>query len=71
MYIYNIFDQSPEDQLFPVCRELDIGVIARVPFDEGSLSGNLTPATRFPEGDWRSRYFGKENLLPTLREWKR
>ncbi len=60
--IYNIFDQSPEDQLFPVCRELNIGVIARVPLDEGSLAGELTAATRFPENDWRSRYFGPENL---------
>ncbi|HEY6253001.1 MAG TPA: aldo/keto reductase [Candidatus Angelobacter sp.] len=64
--IYNIFDQAPEDELFPVCAELDIGIIARVPLDEGSLSGNLTPNTRFPDNDWRSRYFGPENLRPTL-----
>ncbi|MGO9123311.1 MAG: aldo/keto reductase [Terriglobales bacterium] len=64
--IYNIFDQSPEDQLFPVCRELNIGVIARVPLDEGSLAGELTAATRFPENDWRSRYFGPENLRNTV-----
>ena len=64
--IYNIFDQSPEDKLFRVCEELDIGIIARVPLDEGSLGGKLTPETRFPEGDWRSRYFGPENLRPTL-----
>ncbi len=55
--IYNIFDQSPEDELFAVCRELDIGVIARVPFDEGSLTGNITPETKFPQGDWREEYF--------------
>jgi aryl-alcohol dehydrogenase-like predicted oxidoreductase len=64
--IYNIFDQSPEDKLFPVCQELDIGVIARVPLDEGSLGGNMTAETRFPESDWRSRYFGPENLAATL-----
>jgi aryl-alcohol dehydrogenase-like predicted oxidoreductase len=64
--IYNIFDQSPEDQLFPVCRELNIGVIARVPLDEGSLGGKLTEATRFPAEDWRSRYFGPENLTDTV-----
>ena len=46
--IYNIFDQSPEDELFPVCQELNIGVIARVPFDEGSLGGKMTLETRFP-----------------------
>lgn len=64
--IYNIFDQAPEDELFPVCRELDIGVIARVPLDEGSLGGKLTRGTTFPADDWRSRYFGPENLPPTL-----
>jgi len=65
--IYNIFDQSPEDELFRVCEEMDIGIIARVPLDEGSLGGKLTPDTRFPEGDWRSRYFGPENLPATLK----
>ena len=60
--IYNIFDQAPEDELFPVCRELDIGVIARVPFDEGSLTGNLTKESSWPEGDWRNTYFVPENL---------
>jgi aryl-alcohol dehydrogenase-like predicted oxidoreductase len=64
--IYNIFDQSPEDQLFPVCRELDIGVIARVPLDEGSLGGKMTAETQFPKGDWRSGYFGPENLKQTV-----
>jgi aryl-alcohol dehydrogenase-like predicted oxidoreductase len=64
--IYNIFDQAPEDELFPACAELDVGIIARVPLDEGSLAGKLTPETRFPDNDWRSRYFGPENLPPTL-----
>jgi aryl-alcohol dehydrogenase-like predicted oxidoreductase len=64
--IYNIFDQSPEDKLFPVCRELNIGVIARVPLDEGSLAGGLTAETRFPTNDWRSLYFGPENLTNTV-----
>ncbi len=64
--IYNIFDQNPEDQLFPVCREMDIAVIARVPFDEGSLVGNLTKDTRWLEGDWRNSYFVKENLDATV-----
>jgi aryl-alcohol dehydrogenase-like predicted oxidoreductase len=65
--IYNIFDQSPEDELFPVCQELNIGVIARVPFDEGSLGGNMTLETRFPKDDWRSGYFGPENLGNTMK----
>lgn len=60
--IYNIFDQAPEDKLFPLCRELNIGVIARVPFDEGSLTGTLTKETTFPKDDWRSTYFVPENL---------
>jgi aryl-alcohol dehydrogenase-like predicted oxidoreductase len=60
--IYNIFDQGPEDNLFPLCRKLDIGVIARVPFDEGSLTGTLTKDTVFPKEDWRSTYFVPENL---------
>lgn len=55
--IYNIFDQSPEDVLFPLCGDLNIGIIVRVPFDEGALTGAITPATTFPEGDWRGWYF--------------
>ncbi len=64
--IYNIFDQSPEDKLFPVCRELSVGVIARVPLDEGSLGGKMTPDTKFPPNDWRSKYFGPANLAQTM-----
>jgi aryl-alcohol dehydrogenase-like predicted oxidoreductase len=64
--IYNIFDQAPEDELFPVCQELNIGIIARVPLDEGSLGGKMTLETRFPKDDWRSGYFGPENLPPTM-----
>jgi aryl-alcohol dehydrogenase-like predicted oxidoreductase len=69
--IYNIFDQSPEDELFPVCRELNIGVIARVPLDEGGLSGKLTPETTFAKDDWRSGYFNPENLRATLERVER
>ncbi|MBU3027649.1 aldo/keto reductase [Zobellia galactanivorans] len=60
--IYNIFDQNPEDVLFPLCEKMDVAVIARVPFDEGTLTGNLTKETTFPEGDWRGTYFVPENL---------
>ena len=60
--IYNIFDQAPEDKLFPLCRELNLGVIARVPFDEGTLTGTMTKETTFPKGDWRATYFVPENL---------
>jgi aryl-alcohol dehydrogenase-like predicted oxidoreductase len=55
--IYNIFDQPPEDELFPYCQKNGIGVIVRVPFDEGSLSGQVTPKTKFPKGDFRNSYF--------------
>ena len=60
--IYNIFDQNPEDDLFPACAEMDVAVIARVPFDEGSLTSTLTRDNKWPEGDWRSTYFVPENL---------
>ncbi len=64
--IYNVFDQSPEDELFARARERNVAVIARVPFDEGGLTGTLTADTSFPADDWRSTYFGPENLLPTV-----
>lgn len=55
--IYNIFEQAPEDELYPVCQELNIGVIARVPFDEGGLTGVIKPDTVFPEDDFRAWFF--------------
>jgi len=64
--VYNIFDQNPEDQLFPYCEKNNIGIIARVPFDEGSLTGTLNVESTFPEGDWRNLYFNKTNLESTL-----
>ena len=64
--IYNIFDQNPADSLFPACEEMDVAVIARVPFDEGTLTGTLTKETTFPNEDWRSGYFTPENLIPSV-----
>jgi aryl-alcohol dehydrogenase-like predicted oxidoreductase len=64
--VYNIFDQAPEDELFPACRQLGVAVIARVPFDEGSLTGTLTLDSRWPDGDWRSSYFGPAALAATM-----
>ncbi|HEY2943768.1 MAG TPA: aldo/keto reductase [Vicinamibacteria bacterium] len=55
--IYNVFDQSPERAFFPACQKHDVGVIARVPFDEGGLTGTITPDSTFPRGDFRSDYF--------------
>ena len=64
--IYNIFDQNPEDELFPACRAHDVAVIARVPFDEGSLTGHLTLESTWPADDWRSTYFVPENLRTSV-----
>jgi len=64
--IYNIFDQNPKDELIPACKEHNVGVIARVPFDEGSLTGLLTKESTWPEGDWRNTYFVPENLISSV-----
>jgi aryl-alcohol dehydrogenase-like predicted oxidoreductase len=55
--IYNIFDQSPETKLFPLCQEMQVGVLARVPLDEGGLTGTITPETVFEPGEFRDSYF--------------
>ena len=55
--IYNIYDQTPENNLFPLCQKNKIGIIVRVPLDEGGLSGNINAETKFPEGDFRNSYF--------------
>jgi aryl-alcohol dehydrogenase-like predicted oxidoreductase len=55
--IYNIYDQAPEDNLFPACERNNVGVIVRVPFDEGALTGKVRPDTVFEEGDFRNTYF--------------
>ena len=64
--VYNVFDQAPEDELFPYCQAHDIAVIARVPFDEGSLTGTLTAESQWPEGDFRNLYFTPQTLPETL-----
>jgi aryl-alcohol dehydrogenase-like predicted oxidoreductase len=58
--IYNIFDQAPEDKLFPACQKNNIGVIVRVPLDEGGLTGKVTPDSTFDPQDFRSHYFRGE-----------
>ncbi|MFM8536201.1 MAG: aldo/keto reductase [Acidimicrobiia bacterium] len=64
--VYNVFDQAPEDELFPVCQELNIAVIARVPFDEGTLTGTLTLDSRWPDGDFRKVYFAGDKLRDSV-----
>ncbi len=65
--VYNLFDQSAADELFPICRELGVAVIVRVPFDEGSLTGTLTADMTWPEGDFRNVYFPPEKLCEACR----
>ena len=64
--VYNVFDQAPEDELFPACRELGVAVIARVPLDEGSLAGMLNVDSRWPDGDFRNAYFAPASLRETV-----
>jgi aryl-alcohol dehydrogenase-like predicted oxidoreductase len=64
--VYNIFDQNPEDELFPYCQQHGIAILARVPFDEGSLTGTLGPDSTWPQGDWRNLYFTPARLRETL-----
>jgi len=69
--IHNIFDQAPEDELFPACVEMGVAVIARVPFDEGSLTGTLRADSTWPAGDWRNIYFGRDNLAASVERVER
>jgi len=64
--VYNVFDQAPEDVLFPACRARGVAVIARVPFDEGTLTGTLARDSTWPEGDWRNSYFSPANLAASV-----
>ncbi len=66
--IYNIFDRSPERDLFGLAERRDLGVIVRVPFDEGALTGAVGPDTVFPPRDWRNRYFRGERKAEVARK---
>lgn len=55
--IYNVFDQTPERNLFPACQKHSIGVLARVPLDEGALAGAVKPDTEFAGDEFRGWYF--------------
>jgi len=69
--IYNVFEQAPENRLFPYCQKNDLGLIVRVPLDEGSLTGNITPSVTFPEGDWRNEYFGGQRKQEVMEHVER
>lgn len=69
--IYNVFDQTPEEALFPAAQENDVAVIVRVPLDEGSLAGTLRPDTTFPRDDFRAMYFTPERLPETVERVER
>jgi aryl-alcohol dehydrogenase-like predicted oxidoreductase len=69
--VYNVFDQNPEDELFPYCQQHEIAILARVPFDEGSLTGALGPDSTWPQGDWRNLYFTPARLRETLERVER
>ena len=66
--IYNIFEQEPAAELLPVAAENNVGVIARMPFDESALTGKLSGETRFEDGDFRNSYFMGDRLIRTVRE---
>ncbi|HLB01625.1 MAG TPA: aldo/keto reductase, partial [Nitrospiria bacterium] len=69
--IYNIFDQSPSQNLFPLAQQYNIGILARCPLDEGSLSGHLRTDTVFPQNDWRHDYFRGDRLRETVERVQR
>ena len=64
--VHNIFDQEPEVSLLPLCHEMGVAIIARVPLDEGSLTGTLTKDTRWPDGDFRNMYFPPARLAEAV-----
>ena len=64
--IYNIFEQEPAAQVLPVAKQTNTGIIVRVAFDEGALTGKFTPQTSFPSNDFRSRYFAGDRLQRTV-----
>src|SRR5437773_10577850 len=68
--IYNIYDRSPEKALFDLARLRKIGIIARVPFDEGALTGGIKATTVFPAGDWREQYFKGDRRAEAERRGK-
>jgi aryl-alcohol dehydrogenase-like predicted oxidoreductase len=68
--IYNIYDRSPEKALFAFAKRKPLGIIVRVPFDEGALTGSITASSVFPAGDWRAGYFAGDRKAEAERRGK-
>jgi aryl-alcohol dehydrogenase-like predicted oxidoreductase len=68
--IYNIYDRSPEKALFALAKKKPLGIIVRVPFDEGALTGQIKANTEFPAGDWRAEYFAGDRKAEAERRGK-
>ena len=64
--VYNLFEQQPAAEALPLAQENGVAVMGRLVFDEGSLTGKLTPETRFAPDDWRGRYFAGDRLSRTV-----
>jgi aryl-alcohol dehydrogenase-like predicted oxidoreductase len=54
--IYNIFEQRPAEGLLDAALKANVGIIVRVPFEEGLLTGNFGPEVKMEESDWRSKW---------------
>ncbi|MEN7546632.1 aldo/keto reductase [Rapidithrix thailandica] len=65
--IYNIFEQEPVAEFLPTALEQEVGVIVRMAFDEGILTGKYTPDHQFPKEDFRSKYFEGDRLERAVR----
>jgi aryl-alcohol dehydrogenase-like predicted oxidoreductase len=64
--VYNIYQQEPQEMLFPLAKEHNVGIVVRCPLDEGSLTGKITMDTTFPEDDWRNNYFGGDRRAQVI-----
>ena len=69
--IYNIFEQEPAAELLPAASEYDVGILVRVVFDEGVLTGKYTADMAFPDGDFRKNYFAGDRLARAVQRVER
>jgi len=52
--VYNAFRQRPAEQFFPLAKQNQVGILARVPLASGLLTGKLRRDSRFPPDDHRN-----------------